>query len=453
VVKSKQPHDLIHLSAFESWAVSTSGIGGLQQDYLLTVEGLTACIENLTANGILSVCRAIQIPPRDNVKMLAILSEALSRTGIEKPARHAIIVRDYLAVCTMIKSTPWTPGEIERIRRICVEQELTPVYFPWIRGDELNRPDRLPGPAEGPGDWLNYAATRILTKSPGTDFLFDEWAYDIRPASDDKPFFGNFFKFRSIPALKRAFGDLWLTRTEIAFLFVLVAMGIIAIIGLVSIVLPLAAVPAIRDARGKIGTFGYFTAIGLGYLMIEIVILSKLTHLIGNTVQAGAVTIAGFLFFSGLGSLTAQNLTGVDAAKRTRLFVALVITGILVLSFAGWIVSVAGSSSLFVRLCVGVLYIAPLAYLMGFPMPLGLDRLQKTRPAVVPWAWGINGFASVLAPPLATAMGMWIGFRITGLVALGLYAVAAAADRANGHIVRTGDKYAKRDRKKVSRHR
>jgi hypothetical protein len=110
------------------------------------------------------------------------------------------------------------------------------------------------------------------------------------------------------------------------------------------------------------------------------------------------------------------------------LFAVLFTTGILALSLAGPVVTAAAGEPRIARLLLGMAYVAPLAFLMGFPMPLGLDRLQKAAPAMVPWAWGINGFASVLAPPLAMALGMWIGFRATGLAALGLYAAAALAD-------------------------
>ena len=41
--------------------------------------------------------------------------------------------------------------------------------------------------------------------------------------------------------------------------------------------------------------------------------------------------------------------------------------------------------------------IAPLAFAMGLPFPLGLARLARDAPAFVPWAWGLNGCASVIA--------------------------------------------------------
>ena len=64
---------------------------------------------------------------------------------------------------------------------------------------------------------------------------------------------------------------------------------------------------------------------------------------------------------------------------------------------------------------------------MGFPMAMALRRLGDASPSLVPWAWGVNGFASVLAPPLATAIAMTAGFRVAGASALMFYVVAALA--------------------------
>ena len=42
-------------------------------------------------------------------------------------------------------------------------------------------------------------------------------------------------------------------------------------------------------------------------------------------------------------------------------------------------------------------------------------------------AWGVNGFASVLAAPLAVATAMTYGYRTAGMIALALYLVPTAA--------------------------
>jgi len=69
---------------------------------------LARCLERLSNDGLLVACRGIQQPPRDNLKYLATVAAALRARGIEDPARHVLIVRDFLAVCTVVKATPWT---------------------------------------------------------------------------------------------------------------------------------------------------------------------------------------------------------------------------------------------------------------------------------------------------------------------------------------------------------
>ena len=65
--------------------------------------------------------------------------------------------------------------------------------------------------------------------------------------------------------------------------------------------------------------------------------------------------------------------------------------------------------------------IAPLAFLMGMPFPLALANLNRYRPALVPWAWAVNGFASVISASLATLLAINWGFERVMLIALGLY--------------------------------
>ena len=92
----------------------SGGMGGLGQDHLVTVQGVSACLDRLSVDGLLTVTRGIQTPPRDNVKLLATFIEALKRRGIAAPQQHLVVVRDYLAVCTVLKASAWTPAEIER---------------------------------------------------------------------------------------------------------------------------------------------------------------------------------------------------------------------------------------------------------------------------------------------------------------------------------------------------
>jgi hypothetical protein len=80
-----------------------------------------------------------------------------------------------------------------------------------------------------------------------------------------------------------------------------------------------------------------------------------------------------------------------------------------------------------VKILLSIILIAPLASLMGIPFPLGLASISRTTPALIPWAWGVNGCASVLSAVLATLLAIHIGFSGVVLLALAIYAGAAAA--------------------------
>jgi hypothetical protein len=79
------------------------------------------------------------------------------------------------------------------------------------------------------------------------------------------------------------------------------------------------------------------------------------------------------------------------------------------------------------RIALSLVPITPLAFSLGMPFPLALARLRASAPDLVPWAWGINGCASVLAAILATLLAMTFGTRTVVLAAAALYVIAALA--------------------------
>jgi hypothetical protein len=158
-------------------------------------------------------------------------------------------------------------------------------------------------------------------------------------------------------------------------------------------------------------------------MLLEMTFLSRLTHWIGDPVTAAAVTIAGFLFLSGLGSMTAQRLGDAAVTWIPRLVGLLIAVGVIEQFFIGRLAFATGALPYGLRCAAALLAIAPVGFLMGFPMPCALARLDRGSPVLIPWAWGVNGFASVMAAPAAIAIGMTWGFHVAGGAALVLYLV------------------------------
>lgn len=425
---TKNRFDLIQLAGMESWSVAAGGLEGLNQDHLMTVEGVASSLRRLSPDGVLHVSRGIQLPPRDNAKIAATVIAALGQAGFAQsagPGAHLAIVRDFLGVCTMVRPRPWSADEIRRLREECAARNLTPVYFDGITAGELNRPDELPGPPGEGGDYLHHVVRALVSRVPGeTDRFLNSWPFDVKPATDDRPFFGNFGKLSALPEFRNVYGAGWLLRSELAFLFVLSAAVIVTCAGIVLILLPFAFRSHIRSAPDRSIAAAYFFAIGLAYLSLEIAFLSGLQRLLGDPVIGGAATVGGFLFCSGLGSLAANRIASLPGVTLARLVLVPavmaipVFTGLILLALYG------GAWPLAFRLAVALVLIAPLAFAMGLPFPLGLQRFGKRSAALVPWAWGVNGCASVLASPLAMVIAMQWGFTVTAAAAAACYVVA-----------------------------
>ena len=81
--------------------------------------------------------------------------------------------------------------------------------------------------------------------------------------------------------------------------------------------------------------------------------------------------------------------------------------------------------SLPARLLLGLLITAPLAFFMGIPFPTALRQVHRRSRPLVPWACGINGFASVTAAVLGMFLAISLGFTFLSLIALTGYILAA----------------------------
>jgi hypothetical protein len=75
------------------------------------------------------------------------------------------------------------------------------------------------------------------------------------------------------------------------------------------------------------------------------------------------------------------------------------------------------------RVLVVLALVMPLGVLMGTYVPTAVEQLKATAPGFVPWAWGINGIFSVLAPILSVAFSMTWGITALLLGAVPIYLI------------------------------
>lgn len=411
--------DLLYLAGHESAGAGSGNLAGAAEDHLLTVETLVQALACLAPRGLLGVARAIKDPPRDELRILVTFLAALAARGADRPGSHLVVARDFLGLLVLARPTPFGLDEGPRIRAALASRGLTPVWFPGMADAEGNRPDRLRGPPGGSVDWYRHALG-VLAGPDGAAFLAS-WPYEVGAPTDDRPYFRDLARLRTLPALARTHGALWPTRVELGFVFVLAALAAAALAGTLLLALPWALDPGLRATPDLGREALYFAALGVAYMGLEMVVLARLGRLTGDPALASAVGLAAMLAGSGSGSLAlAQAPARFPGVRRLAGLLALATLGLGLLPPP----ALPGLDPA-LRLGLAILPVTVLAFFMGMPMPAGLAALPPGRPARVGFAWAANGFASVLAPPLWMALAMSAGHRAATVVAAGAYLLAA----------------------------
>jgi predicted MFS family arabinose efflux permease len=161
-------------------------------------------------------------------------------------------------------------------------------------------------------------------------------------------------------------------------------------------------------------------AIGVAFLVWEIVIIKRLTLLFGVPVLTFAVGLSLVLAASGLGGWYAGR-PGCAPSFR-RLVPALLAAAAWLLLAGPALTSLAGAA-LPVRFLAAVVFAAPPAFLMGMFFPSGLRRFGSGDPGGAPYYFAANGAASVLGAALTQLLALNFGYRVTtwvgGLLYLG----------------------------------
>jgi hypothetical protein len=426
--RSTQRFDLIQLVALEDLVSGAPGITALSESYLPTLEGIGRCLNHLNPGGVVAVVRGIQEPPRDNVRLLATFVETLERNGVQHPDNQVLQFRNYLAACTVLTADPLTPTHLRRLRNTLADMTMDPVWYPTMPDGEANRIDRRPGPPGTALSYLDWAARQIL--SPQRTTFYATYAFDVRPATDDRPFFSDSFRWQSLPRYTRAFGTYWLARVEWGYVVLIAALlwstGVAALL----ILIPSLRRPAPDAGRfAHIGTGVYYASLGTGYMLLEMTLIQQFGLVLADPVFAVAVVLAALLVFSGLGCAWTGRRSG--AEPRSAAFAALTVAavaGLYALIGRPALSTVIGAS-LPTRVGACLLIAALVAVPMGMPFPRGLACLSAHARGLIPWAWAANGFASVVAAILAVVLAMSFGFSAVTWLAAGAYAAAALSAR------------------------
>ncbi len=410
--------DVIQLPALDAFGASGAGLYAAQESYLYTVESFARALDRLAEDGILCVSRWARTPPRDGLRIFDTAAEALRARGLD-PSRHLVMIRNWATVAVLVFKRPVTRHEVEALRRFCERRSFDVCYFPGIERSDANRYHDLGGP-------YYFDAARALL-GPGRAEFLERYLFDVEAATDDKPYFFHFFRASSMRSLKEQLGGRSRAFLELGLVMLVAALIQVGLMSAVLLVVPLA--PGIRRVRldgTAAASLGYFLLLGAGFMLLEMGFLQRLIVYLAHPIYSAAAVISSFLVFGGLGSHFSRAWP--FRPDRTAALAAGAVVGLTLVcavALGPWL-SLTQAMPVVVRFIVASVTMAPLAFAMGHMFPTGLALVGRSRPELVPWAWAVNGFASVVATLAAPLIAMSFGFSRLVLIAAACYAAAGA---------------------------
>lgn len=403
-------YEVITMSLIDTWAATGAGAYSLSENGLYTTEAWEIFLRRLTPTGIFTVSRWYQPgSPGETARMIGLAMETLWRRGAADPLAHLAVLQQGTVATLLLSPSPLSAGDLDAMQREAA-----------LRGFNV-----LVSPRRRPANPL-IAAVTAQKSSAALAAWAAEQTLDLSPPSDARPFFFNMLRpsgwlarREAVDALDLAFlGNLRATQTLVF------ATGVSLLLTLGAIVGPLwlrrGALSGIKGGS-LAAACGYFALIGLGFMFVEMGLISAIGVFLGHPTLALAVVLGGIILATGCGSLLSGRVT-VETGRWAWLYPlapALLVTATEL--GIGPVTAHFVSEPTAVRVLVSLGLLAPSALAMGLCFPLGLRLVGRAASLgeLGPWLWGLNGAFGVSASGLALGISMVAGIGVTmGLGAL-----------------------------------
>lgn len=413
LARTDRRFDLIQISLIDTWAASSAGAYALSENSLYTTQAWDLFLDRLDPEGMLSVSRWYSIPgraePLEAYRAVGLAAQVLRDRGAVDPRDHILAYlgppnsQGASAVTLLVSPQPFSDETLKRIGDAAERLEFEPVLTPSAAIDD--RFVALSAPELGDGALAGLDA-------------------DVSPPTDDRPFF---FQMADLGTILSGAGLSRDDSTRPVLVLSLLAV-VIFLLAVGFIVVPLLLTANRATHRGMSPFYVYFAGIGLGFMLVEISQLQRLSVFLGHPTYALTVVLFTLLVFSGTGSLVSERArTGEAPWRAVSLLGALVAVVAAIGLLTPRIVEMMDSATTPARIATAVALLAPLGLFMGMAFPLGIGAARDRPGEAKAFLWGINGAASVCASVFAVAIAVFFGISASYWTGLAGYAMAASA--------------------------
>jgi hypothetical protein len=390
-------YDLIQISLVDSWAATAAGAFALSENYLYTLEALQLYLSRLHPSGVLSISRwTDRVQPFETARLALLADAALRGMGVADPKAHMLLLTGSAIGTLLISKQPIDSAVLARADLVSEQRGFVRAW-----------------PARAGAQAVSLGSLALSDRGA----LLSAAGLDLAPPTDDRPFF---FQARRLFAS----GDQLAQSAPHDVNLQSVSLLRSLVLWLVGLAVVLFFMPFLWFGKPQRGAAfwtgsGYFAAVGLGFMLLELAWLQQCVLFLGHPSTASVVVLGSLLAGSGVGALFAGRLrVGVSG----RWFWLLPLAAVGITLGMGPLFRVLLGEALVVRCLVAVCLFACSGVVLGVAMPSGLMRFPAEQRA---WFWAVNGAFGVLASALSVALAMSLGLRATALLGAAAYVVAA----------------------------
>jgi spermidine synthase len=475
---TRNRYDVVDLSLADSAGLSQPGGFAIMEKYAYTQEAMVAYMRALKPGGILSVTLwNKEEPPKSILKLYATMAAAARELAPDIRNRF-YVASAYLSTTTVLyKQDGFSAAEIAQLNEHTKAMSFDEIYYPGITIDtkplkqvlqdykdqffaagpaadptaptETSEPGDPPPPgaptgaaATEAGAGADKGTTPAAALVPATTLsrlawyylvnggwqdVADQYVFDTRLLTNHQPYFAAYIKVKDLPSFTDRLDTV---QDEWGYLLLWATLGIAAIFAATLVLFPLVFGWRTIFSRypGKAGTMLYFLCLGLGYIIIEVGMISHFVLALSNATVSASVLITGMLVFSGLGSFASECFLASARTTMPKIFLAIFAILVVYAFFIDYALDWIGALPYVLRIVLCLALLAPPAFLMGFPMPTGMTTLGRLgKDHMFLWAWGVNGCFSVIGAALVPIVATSFGLPAVVLVGAFAYLVALPA--------------------------
>lgn len=407
---SPDRYDLITITMIDSWAGAAAGAYMFSENTLYTYEAVGDYYAHLKDDGILSISRYYRWD--EALRVANTYLSYLVDQGVSDPARQVLVLveqpRIYRRATLLLRKGPFTQDEVRSVAALAGENGYRILHAPFEVEPRL---------LEGRGQGHHFRAVIGASPDERAQMLAD-YKRDVSPSTDDRPFFFFMDRFRDL--WNADLGDHPARRLALPILYFVFTL--FALLAVLTVFVPLwmRRDLAIRDIPQRTRYLLYFAGIGIGFMLVEISLIHRLTVYLGHPTYSFVVVLFSILLASGIGSLLSER---VPTARLPT-----VLGGIVVLVAATALGVYDRFTTLMwlglpMRVLVSVALLLPIGLLLGMCFPLGIRWARQAHDHLIPWAWAVNGVFSVFAAAASLVVAINLGLKTMLLAGAACYLV------------------------------